>query len=150
MDRLFLPASVYRIHVRAVSGTGANGCIRTPCGFHVQPAADRYVCICIFALRFLGVLLINRREQKRAGTVSFCFFGKRDRSLRDHNEGSQKHRKQRNLSVGGFLQKEDAGCREGGEHHSKYGGEPDIDKASAFIIDDFRNGRIGRITLERP
>ena len=30
------------------------------------------------------------------------------------------------------------------------GGEPDIDKASAFIVDDFRNGRIGRITLERP
>lgn len=30
------------------------------------------------------------------------------------------------------------------------GGEPDMDKASAFIIDDFRNGRIGRISLERP
>ena len=30
------------------------------------------------------------------------------------------------------------------------GGEPDIDKASAFIIDDFRNGRMGKISLERP
>ena len=28
------------------------------------------------------------------------------------------------------------------------GDEPDLDKASALMLDDFRNGRIGRITLE--
>lgn len=31
----------------------------------------------------------------------------------------------------------------------KKGGEPDIEKASALCIDDFRQGRLGRITLER-
>lgn len=30
------------------------------------------------------------------------------------------------------------------------GEEPDIMKASSMIVDDFRNGRIGRITLEMP
>ena len=30
------------------------------------------------------------------------------------------------------------------------GGVPDIDRASALILDDFRNGRLGRLTLERP
>lgn len=30
------------------------------------------------------------------------------------------------------------------------GGEPDILKASSMIIDDFRSGKIGRITLETP
>ena len=30
------------------------------------------------------------------------------------------------------------------------GGEPDYQRASKMILDDFRNGRIGRITLERP
>lgn len=29
------------------------------------------------------------------------------------------------------------------------GDEPDLDKASALLLDDFRNGRIGRITLEK-
>ncbi|MBQ6967620.1 MAG: ribosome biogenesis GTPase YlqF [Lachnospiraceae bacterium] len=32
----------------------------------------------------------------------------------------------------------------------KKGGEPDTDKAVSFILDDFRSGRIGRITLEEP
>ena len=31
----------------------------------------------------------------------------------------------------------------------KKGSEPDLQKASAVIMDDFRNGRLGRITLER-
>ena len=31
----------------------------------------------------------------------------------------------------------------------KKGGEPDIDRAAGFIMDDFRAGKIGRITLER-
>ena len=30
------------------------------------------------------------------------------------------------------------------------GGEPDYSKAAALIIDDFRNGKLGNITLERP
>lgn len=30
------------------------------------------------------------------------------------------------------------------------GGEPDYSKASALIIDDFRSGKLGHITLERP
>ncbi len=32
----------------------------------------------------------------------------------------------------------------------KQGGKPDIDRACAQLLDDFRNGRLGRITLERP
>jgi ribosome biogenesis GTPase A len=32
----------------------------------------------------------------------------------------------------------------------KKGGEPDTDKAVSFILEDFRSGRIGRITLEEP
>jgi ribosome biogenesis GTPase A len=32
----------------------------------------------------------------------------------------------------------------------KKGQEPDYEKASALVIDDFRSGRIGRITLEEP
>ncbi len=32
----------------------------------------------------------------------------------------------------------------------KKGAEPDIDKASKLIIDDFRAGRLGRISLEEP
>lgn len=31
----------------------------------------------------------------------------------------------------------------------KQGGEPDIDKAEIMLINDFRSGRLGRITLER-
>ena len=30
------------------------------------------------------------------------------------------------------------------------GGEPDLDKAAFTLLDDFRNARLGRITLERP
>lgn len=30
------------------------------------------------------------------------------------------------------------------------GGEPDIKKAASFLLDDFRSGRLGRITLEFP
>ncbi|MBP5197665.1 MAG: ribosome biogenesis GTPase YlqF [Lachnospiraceae bacterium] len=30
------------------------------------------------------------------------------------------------------------------------GEEPDINKAAGFLIDDFRSGRLGRISLERP
>lgn len=30
------------------------------------------------------------------------------------------------------------------------GGHLDLEKASGFILDDFRNGRIARITLEKP
>ena len=30
------------------------------------------------------------------------------------------------------------------------GGEPDILKASRLIIDDYRSGRLGRLSLERP
>ena len=32
----------------------------------------------------------------------------------------------------------------------KKGGELDLEKMSSFIVDDFRGGRIGKITLERP
>lgn len=32
----------------------------------------------------------------------------------------------------------------------KKGGEPDFERASHQLLDDFRNGRIGRITLEMP
>ena len=32
----------------------------------------------------------------------------------------------------------------------KKGGELDLEKMSSFIVDDFRGGRIGRVTLERP
>ncbi|MBP5160017.1 MAG: ribosome biogenesis GTPase YlqF, partial [Lachnospiraceae bacterium] len=32
----------------------------------------------------------------------------------------------------------------------KKGGELDLEKASGFVMDDYRNGRIGRITLEKP
>lgn len=32
----------------------------------------------------------------------------------------------------------------------KKGGAPDLERASMYVTDDFRNGRIGRITLERP
>jgi len=30
------------------------------------------------------------------------------------------------------------------------GNEPDIEKASGILIDDFRSGRLGRISLETP
>ena len=30
------------------------------------------------------------------------------------------------------------------------GGEPDFEKAARLLIDDFRSGRLGRITLEFP
>ncbi len=30
------------------------------------------------------------------------------------------------------------------------GGEPDIDRAAGILLDDFRNVRLGRITLEFP
>ncbi len=32
----------------------------------------------------------------------------------------------------------------------KKGGEPDIDKAAAILLDDFRAGKLGRISLEEP
>jgi ribosome biogenesis GTPase A len=32
----------------------------------------------------------------------------------------------------------------------KQGAKPDIERASALLLDDFRNGRLGNITLERP
>lgn len=32
----------------------------------------------------------------------------------------------------------------------KTGGEPDYDRAASLMMDDFRNGRLGQITLERP
>ncbi len=32
----------------------------------------------------------------------------------------------------------------------KQGGKPDVDRACSQLLDDFRNGRLGRITLERP
>ena len=32
----------------------------------------------------------------------------------------------------------------------KQGAEPDISRAAAMLLDDFRNGRLGKITLERP
>ena len=30
------------------------------------------------------------------------------------------------------------------------GGEPDLSKASKLLIDDFRSGKLGKITIERP
>jgi ribosome biogenesis GTPase A len=30
------------------------------------------------------------------------------------------------------------------------GGEPDLSKAAGILLEDFRNGRLGRITLESP
>lgn len=32
----------------------------------------------------------------------------------------------------------------------KKGGEPDVDKAAAIVITDFRSGKLGRISLEKP
>ena len=32
----------------------------------------------------------------------------------------------------------------------KKGGEPDTDKAAGIILDEFRSGKLGRITIERP
>ncbi len=32
----------------------------------------------------------------------------------------------------------------------KKGGEPDYDKAAVLVLDDFRSGRLGRLSLERP
>lgn len=32
----------------------------------------------------------------------------------------------------------------------KQGAAPDMDRAAALLIDDFRNGRLGRLSLERP
>ena len=32
----------------------------------------------------------------------------------------------------------------------KSGGEWDLDKAAKCLVDDFRNGKIGTISLERP
>ena len=32
----------------------------------------------------------------------------------------------------------------------KQGARPDIERASALLLDDFRNGRLGNLTLERP
>lgn len=32
----------------------------------------------------------------------------------------------------------------------KKGGEPDLERCAAFVLDDFRSGRLGRITLEFP
>lgn len=32
----------------------------------------------------------------------------------------------------------------------KAGGEYDLDKAAGYVVDDFRNGRLGRISLEHP
>ncbi len=32
----------------------------------------------------------------------------------------------------------------------KKGGELDLEKMSSFVVDDFRGGRIGKVTLERP
>ena len=32
----------------------------------------------------------------------------------------------------------------------KKGGEPDYSKAAALVIDDFRSGKLGNITLEVP
>lgn len=32
----------------------------------------------------------------------------------------------------------------------KKGGELDLEKMASFVVDDFRGGRIGRVTLERP
>jgi ribosome biogenesis GTPase A len=32
----------------------------------------------------------------------------------------------------------------------KQGAVPDIDRASSLLLDDFRNGRLGRLSLEKP
>jgi ribosome biogenesis GTPase A len=32
----------------------------------------------------------------------------------------------------------------------KKGGEPDIDKAAAMLLEDFRSGKLGKVSLERP
>ena len=32
----------------------------------------------------------------------------------------------------------------------KQGAVPDLDRASALLLDDFRNGRLGRLSLEKP
>ncbi len=32
----------------------------------------------------------------------------------------------------------------------KQGAEPDITRAANLLLDDFRNGRLGRLSLERP
>ena len=32
----------------------------------------------------------------------------------------------------------------------KKGGEPDYDKAAALIFDDFRSGKLGKISIEKP
>ncbi len=32
----------------------------------------------------------------------------------------------------------------------RQGAQPDIERAASLLLDDFRNGRLGRITLERP
>ncbi len=32
----------------------------------------------------------------------------------------------------------------------KQGAEPDMDRAATLLLDDFRNGRLGRLSLERP
>ena len=32
----------------------------------------------------------------------------------------------------------------------KAGATPDLDRAAALLLDDFRNGRLGKISLERP
>ena len=34
--------------------------------------------------------------------------------------------------------------------HNHSGGEPDLQRASKMVLDDFRNGKTGRITLEMP
>ena len=35
-------------------------------------------------------------------------------------------------------------------HCLQKGGEPDIEKAACILLDDFRSGRIGKISMERP
>lgn len=37
-----------------------------------------------------------------------------------------------------------------GRHCIGKGGEPDTEKAAGLLLDDFRNGRLGRLTLEYP
>ena len=32
----------------------------------------------------------------------------------------------------------------------KQGGDPDLDKAAQLLLGEFRSGRIGRISIERP
>ena len=38
----------------------------------------------------------------------------------------------------------------GSRHCLKKGGEPDTERAARLLMDDFRSGKLGRITLERP